>query len=102
MHWNCTYVFFSEKYNKYAFNLDLTTFKDTVTGQSLSCNIDGTRYDEVNGVTTAFGTDTPTIADKGLRICGAYSNWLIYNSDLTQWTKQTGTTIDKINSEILF
>lgn len=61
----------------YAFNLDLSTFKDTVTGQSLSCNIDGTRYDEVNGVTTAFATDVPTIADNGLRICGAYSNYLL-------------------------
>ena len=61
----------------YAFNLDLATFTDTVTGQSLSCNIDGTRYDEVDGVTTAFETDTPTIADNGLRICGAYSNYLL-------------------------
>lgn len=76
----------SQQGSPYAFNLDLSTFKDTVTGRSLSCNIDGTRYDEVNGVTTAFGTDVPTICDKGLRICGAYSNYICYSSIFTNWT----------------
>lgn len=70
-------------YRDYSLHLDGTL--DRVSGRSLSCLIPGTRYDLVNGVQTAFSTNTPVITEKGLRTVGAYQNLCINSNTISAW-----------------
>ncbi len=83
----------SQQGNPYAFNLDLTNFKDSVSGNSLSCIYGGTRYDLVNGVQTAFDSETPVVTEKGLRGVGAYQNLCSKSESFSDWVKATGCTV---------
>lgn len=78
-------------YRDYSLYLDDTL--DRVSNRSLSCLIPGTRYDLVNGVQTAFTTNTLVKTEKGVRTVGAYQNLFAYSNDFSQWIPSSNVVI---------